>query len=314
MPLISIVLPVYNGEKYLRECIESVTAQTFTDWELIIVDDGSKDSSLEICSSFAENDKRIKLIHQENAGVSAARNNAMKNVTGEYVTFIDCDDLYTEDRLEVMLELIRKNPDCDCVYCDYYEIKDDNDVVGQNESIEIKVLSHDENVDNILLYQKLNSVWRYMLRADTAKKIIFNSLKFCEDYFYLLEYAALTGKALYTNQKLYYYRKNNAASMTNNSRNERYLNDYKIIPQLVYGFIEKNNLSGKKYRHKLAREYAYSSVRIKRILSFREFVKAMNEPEYRKGLSYAEFDVNNKTKGLLYLLVKLKFYIPFFFI
>lgn len=314
MAVISIVMPVYNGEKFLKECIDSVLAQTFTDWELIIVDDGSKDTSYFICKSYADQDNRIKLIRQENAGVSAARNKAMKNVTGRYVTFIDCDDLYTENRLEVMFELMEAHPECDCAFSEFYEIKDDKEIAVQNEKIVLEKLEKAEYVDDVLLFQKLNCVWRYILKTDIAKAIVFSSLKFSEDYFYLLEYAQHTNIALHTNQKLYYYRKNNTASMTQNTKNRKYINDYKIIPQLVYQYIEKNHLTGTKYQYKLAREYAYSSRRIRRATDFKEFVAIMNEPEYRAGLSYAKFDVKHKLKGAVFLLVKYKIYFPFMFL
>lgn len=89
---ISIIIPVYNAEKYISRCIESVLAQTFTDWELILVDDGSKDSSLSICESFANTNSRIKIISQKNSGPSAARNKGLEIAKGEYICFIDADD------------------------------------------------------------------------------------------------------------------------------------------------------------------------------------------------------------------------------
>ncbi len=89
---ISVIVPVYNVEKYLGECIDSVRAQTMTDWELILVNDGSPDNSDKICRDYASRDSRIKYIVQENAGVSAARNNGMKHATGDYLFFLDSDD------------------------------------------------------------------------------------------------------------------------------------------------------------------------------------------------------------------------------
>lgn len=315
MALVSIVMPLYNGEKYLEKCIKSVISQTFTDWELIIVDDGSTDSSLCICKKIAECDPRIIVIHQENAGVSMARNNGLKRVTGKYVTFLDCDDLYTENRLEVMTSLIEKHPDCECLFSDYYELTGENTVKeDKNTAVSVKIIPHSEYVDDVLLYQKLNSVWRYMLKSDIAKKISFNSLKFAEDYFYLLDYAMNVKQALYTSEKLYYYRKDNNTSMTQNSHSRKYLNDYRIIPMLVSDYISKNKLYGIRYRNKIAREYAYSSIRIRKTVGYGEFRKLMNEKEYRNGIQYAEFDKNNKLKGLLFLLVKYRIYLPYLFI
>lgn len=91
-PLISIIVPVYNTEKYLDQCIQSVLAQTYTNWELLLIDDGSTDSSGAICDKYAAEDKRIRVFHKENGGVSSARNLGLDNAKGEWITFVDSDD------------------------------------------------------------------------------------------------------------------------------------------------------------------------------------------------------------------------------
>lgn len=100
LPLISVIVPVYNVEKYLNECIDSILSQSFSDFELILVDDGSKDSSSIICDDYAKKDSRVILIHQENAGVSSARNAGIKKACGKYIVFIDSDDWINSDYLE----------------------------------------------------------------------------------------------------------------------------------------------------------------------------------------------------------------------
>ena len=99
-PIVSIVIPVYNVEKYLPQCIESIIRQTFTDFELILVDDGSTDNSLKICKEYAANDRRIVVFHQENLGVSKARNHGLKLAKGEWITFVDSDDWLDDAFLE----------------------------------------------------------------------------------------------------------------------------------------------------------------------------------------------------------------------
>lgn len=108
MPKFSIIVPVYNVEKYIDECVQSVIGQTFTDWELILIDDGSTDNSYEICRSYAENDIRIQAIHQDNVGASGARNKGMANAAGEYILFLDSDDFYNKD---ICLETISNKLD-----------------------------------------------------------------------------------------------------------------------------------------------------------------------------------------------------------
>ena len=103
MPKLSVIVPVYNTEKYLRECIDSILAQTFTDFELILVDDGSSDGSGAICDEYAVKDQRIRVIHQENGGITVARKSGVGVAQGEYITFVDSDDWIDKDMYRVML-------------------------------------------------------------------------------------------------------------------------------------------------------------------------------------------------------------------
>ncbi len=104
--MISVIVPVYNGETYLTECIQSVQRQSYEHWELIAVDDGSTDGSAEILNAFAREDSRIRVIHCENGGVSRARNRAMEEARGEFLTFLDGDDCLVTDALKVMYSQI----------------------------------------------------------------------------------------------------------------------------------------------------------------------------------------------------------------
>lgn len=100
--LISIIIPIYNAEKYLKKCLDSILANQYNEWECILVDDGSKDASLSICNQYAEKDSRFKVYHQENAGASAARNIGLNKVKGEYITFIDADDWVSPNYLSAI--------------------------------------------------------------------------------------------------------------------------------------------------------------------------------------------------------------------
>lgn len=109
-PLISIITPVYNVEKFLQQTIDSVLIQTYSNWELILVDDGSTDKSSEICQTYLKKDKRITYIHKENGGQASARNLGIKNAKGDYITFLDSDDFYCEDKLEHHLKDMKDHP------------------------------------------------------------------------------------------------------------------------------------------------------------------------------------------------------------
>lgn len=114
--LISVVVPIYNVEKYIEKCIDSIINQTYTNLEIILVDDGSPDKCGKICDEYAKRDKRIKVIHKENGGVSSARNIGLDNLNGEYVTFIDADDYISNNYCEELLNAL-KTENADCVAC-----------------------------------------------------------------------------------------------------------------------------------------------------------------------------------------------------
>lgn len=125
MPAVSIIVPVYNCEKYLSRCVESLVSQTLKDIELILVDDGSKDSSGEICDQFAMKDPRVKVVHGVNAGVSTARNKGISVATGEYLSFVDSDDWMDSKSYELLTSKAEENGS-DIVFCDYAEVYSDS--------------------------------------------------------------------------------------------------------------------------------------------------------------------------------------------
>ena len=102
-PKISVIIPVYNAEKYLRRCVDSILAQIFTDFELLLIDDGSKDKSGVICDEYAKKDNRVKVFHKENGGVSSARNLGLDNARGEWIGFIDSDDMVKPEYLDGLI-------------------------------------------------------------------------------------------------------------------------------------------------------------------------------------------------------------------
>ena len=119
---ISVIIPVYNVEKYLAQCLESIAGQSYENLEIIIVNDGSTDRSEEICGKFEAMDSRIKLINQSNSGVSVARNTGIENATGDYITFVDSDDWLEKEMYNSMISQVTKFPELDMVMCDTVQI------------------------------------------------------------------------------------------------------------------------------------------------------------------------------------------------
>ena len=128
MPKVSIIVPVYNGEKFLCRCLDSITAQTFTDFEAVLIDDGSTDQSGNICDEYAAKDRRIVVVHKQNEGVAKARITAFEHCKGELITFIDADDYVAPDYLQKLSKPIIED-DADIVSCEYYILNGSKTIV-----------------------------------------------------------------------------------------------------------------------------------------------------------------------------------------
>lgn len=206
---ISIVVPIYNEEKYLRQCVESVLAQTHTDWNMILVDDGSTDSSPAICDEFANADPRIRTIHRKNGGFSAARNAGMDLADGEYITFLDADDAWHPQFLELALAGIKRTK------ADVISFGFTNKINGFSKEIKARydiTLTDGETFTEWVLYQRHEShpcsVWGKLYKREVLKNIRFTPSIGYEDLD--LSYRLFPGlkSIAVSDLKLYYYRPN----------------------------------------------------------------------------------------------------------
>ena len=137
-PIISVIVPVYNVEEYLERCIQSILNQTFTRFELILVDDGSPDNCPAICDEWAQKDPRICVIHKENGGLSSARNAGLQEVKGSYIAFVDSDDWIEKDMLEVLYNLLNEYPDADIAKCELMEDDGKRSIKKSNVQVQLK--------------------------------------------------------------------------------------------------------------------------------------------------------------------------------
>lgn len=172
-PLITVIVPVYNVEKYLRRCLDSIIGQTYQNLEILCIDDGSIDNSGEICEQYAARDARIKVIHQENQGLSTARNRGLDAAEGEYIAFVDSDDYILEDMYKKMLaKLLDYNVDL-CVCQWQYEFSDGRQVVkkqnidptiyGRKASLEFARFLYRGNYENGVVVAAWNKLYRRAL-------------------------------------------------------------------------------------------------------------------------------------------------------
>jgi len=193
---ISVIVPVYNVESYLEQCLQSIVAQTYTDLEIILVDDGSTDQSAKICEDFAKRDARVKIIRQMNGGVSSARNTGIKAATGEYITFVDSDDWLEKDMYQNMMREAMANNGAEVLMCDFMNEKD-----GSKEKITADIHSGfyekleivNELYPTLLVTENLGrlpivSVWNCLYKKELFlnNKIRFDvNLRYAEDYLFM---------------------------------------------------------------------------------------------------------------------------------
>lgn len=214
MAEISIIVPVYQVEKYIKECIDSILAQTFTDFELILVDDGSKDNSGKICDEYAVKDSRIRVLHKENGGAAVARNSGMDKATANYFTFIDGDDYIVPTMLECLYKKISEE-DADIAACNYRYVFENGEKDYSTEN-KAEILSGKEifyNRKNERNYGFWTVVWNKLYKAETFKNVRFRCGKYYEDEFWANDIFQMNIKVVTVSDCLYYYRQHSASTM-----------------------------------------------------------------------------------------------------
>lgn len=243
-PLLSTIIPIYKVEKYLDRCLESVTNQTYKNLEIILVDDGSPDNCPKMCDDWAKKDKRIRVFHKQNGGVSSARNLGIEKSTGDYITFVDSDDTIELETYEKSIKKMKK--DVDTVFFKMKLFYPEKTI--ENDEYNLKLL--EENKDNIcpFYYKKQNkhtsgnanimgSCWRVLFNSKVIKEnnFAFNqNLYYQEDKEFLLRYLLYCKKVSVVDEYLYNY----YLYETSASRNiKTYL---KLAPNLNALFFEES--------------------------------------------------------------------------
>lgn len=201
-PLVSVVIPVYNVEKVLKRCVDSVLDQTYPAIEIILVNDGSTDCSGEICEQYKDNCSNVKVIHKENGGVSSARNAGLEKITGEYVTFVDSDDWLEKNAIEVYVSTAIKEK-CDLVASNYYIYDGQKHIAFKENEI-----SSNDFIENALLERISTSVWAKLIHSSLLSdpyKIEFEIGRRYEDTIPSICLFKRSKKAVYISEPLYVY-------------------------------------------------------------------------------------------------------------
>ena len=244
--LISIIIPVYKVEKYLEKCIESVLKQTYTNLQIILVDDGSPDNCGKICDEYAKKDPRIEVIHKVNGGLSDARNVGIAKAKGKYIGFVDSDDYIKEDMYEILINLI-KEYDADVSICNLYDVIDGKEYIRNNEN-GIQEYSRLEILKEVLLDENIQSyAWNKLYKKELFDEIKYPIGKKYEDIgttFYVFEKC---NKIVVTSEPEYYYLKR-SDSLVNNVTESTVL-DYTDIIIQRYLYTQKNIEELRKYNN-----------------------------------------------------------------
>lgn len=228
-PIISIIVPVYNVEKYLPVCVESILNQTFVNYECILVDDGSSDECSVLCDEYAKQDIRISVIHQANSGVSAARNVALKVSRGDYIAFIDSDDYIATDYLEKLYRAVIDTK-ADISICDACIFT--NDVKVTEMHTEYNEMSGKE----ALLFRYRGGIniapWGKLISSKLLDGIYFPVGKIHEDQAVIPLILYRADKVCIINEQLYFYRKR-SGSITNEKFSERHFDNIEFMEEFI---------------------------------------------------------------------------------
>lgn len=212
MPEISVIVPVYKVEPYLDRCVRSILNQTFTDFELILVDDGSPDQCPQMCDEWAKKDERIRVIHKENGGASAARNAGLDAACGRYIEFIDSDDWVDCEIMEYLYTLLKNHPQAQIAQCEWMTVKSESEMAKtgeKDEKIEIwdkkKMLDYFYRVNG---ERSNNAIWNKLIQAELLRNFRFSGA-ICEDVEANLYFFSKTDFMVVSNRQCYYYFVNN---------------------------------------------------------------------------------------------------------
>lgn len=318
---VSIIVPVYNVEKYIRECLDSIVAQTFTDWECLLIDDGSPDYSGKICDEYAQKDARFRVFHKENGGVSSARNLGLDHARGEWVTFIDSDDIIAITYLENLIQPIIKDKSLDFVhggFSFYYN----QEIAGKGYRPLPKVGSDKSYLlNNFQGYITSKLFLRGIINSwkKDVKLTFDENMKIAEDYAFTLDYLCNVEKYCFIDEIGYYYRKDNVLSATNTSRNYQYiyaLASYRHQSSSMQEFLKRSHISENSCEKRLkeigdnliSTVFAlYRCGETKRAYRINHLKNDFTEDD----LKFLKYSINISTKGILSALLKAKFFLLF---
>lgn len=237
-PLVSIIVPVYNVSQYLNECVDSLINQSYSNTEILLIDDGSKDGSGLICDAYSEKNANVHAFHKRNGGLSDARNFGTLRATGEYITYVDSDDFVARDYVRRLLECLEEQH-ADISVCSYIKFLHAEEARERITGTS-RLLSREDAISDMMYQNNITtSAWGKMYRTEIAKKHPFPKGKLFEDLATVHKYFLESDSIALTKDDLYFYRDNPSGIM--NTRQNRFMNDlYEIINDIEKFYLDND--------------------------------------------------------------------------
>lgn len=320
-PLVSVVIPVYNVEKYLNRCITSVVNQTYGNLEIILVDDGSPDNCPSICDKWAKQDSRIKVIHKENEGLGMARNTGIDNASGDYIFFFDSDDYVDITIAEKCVSAITES-NSDAVVFGRYDVYEDG-TLKEHRVNASKTLFDSEEIKNELLPGMFTydmgfgvSAWGKMFSTDSIRNnnIRFKSEKeiISEDAYFTLEFFAKASSARIIGENLYFYFKRSNSLSRAFKKDRQQKNN--IFLEKSLAFIKDTGLPECVGTHVKARYHSFTLAAMKQIFTSdlnvkekkKEIYSVFSDPVLHNTLDSEVLALENSNARLFFSLIKKK--------
>lgn len=205
MNKVSVIIPIYNVEKYLPKCIESIINQTYQNLEIILVNDGSTDTCPQICEDYAAKDNRIKVIHKKNGGLSDARNAGYELVTGDFIAFVDSDDLISKNFYKDLMKIANEE-NADIVECGIFRFKDEKELQNIEFESTLEKFDTEKALESLMKEQLKQVVWNKLYKTKIVDNLLFEKGKIHEDEFWTYQVFARANKIVKTSTPLYFYR------------------------------------------------------------------------------------------------------------
>lgn len=242
--LISVIVPVYNTEKYLDACVESIVKQTYENIEILLLDDGSTDSSKEKCDSWAARDSRIRVIHKQNEGLAETRNRGLQEAKGKYIAWVDSDDYVSEKYLSALYEQL-KEKQADISMCSFYEVFGSEVKFTVADKIVNNTYTAEEFLEKIYTVGVFSVMWNKLAEKQTYRDVIFPKGRRFEDTAVMRVLAGNCSKITVCDKPLYYYRRHDESiTLVKKSPEETaaYLQEYcLLLEEDIEAYQEEDN-------------------------------------------------------------------------